>query len=117
MSHRIKSPILSGPATLLVYVALLLGLTACANTGGGDNVESLGGTMLLEPGGTGLCRAPPCKVQFRMPPGQGSYEVLANEMSIGSFPAGETVSLGEFWNGQTFVVKGAKVAPAYFNVQ
>ena len=119
MSKRIESPTaptLSGPLCLLACIPLLLGLTACANTGG-EHVESLGGTMILEPGGTGVCRAPPCTVQFRMPPGPGSYEVLSNEMSLGTFPAGETVTLGAFWNGKTFVVKSANVSPAYFDVQ
>ena len=102
--------------TTLVCIPLLLSMAGCANTGG-DNVESLGGTMLLEPGGTGLCRAPPCTVQFHMPPGPGSYDVLANQMSLGTYPAGQTVTLGEFWNAQTFVVKGANVSPAYFDVQ
>jgi len=95
---------------------MMLGLVACTS-GGGDNVESLGGTMVLEPGGTGLCRATPCTVQFRMPPGSGSYEVLSDTMSLGTYPAGETVTLGAFFNGHTFTVKGAGVAPAYFHVQ
>jgi len=97
-------------------VAMLLALTACTSNGG-ENVESLGGTMVLEPGGTGLCRAAPCTVRFRMPPGPGSYEVLSDTMSLGTYPAGETVTLGQFFNGHTFSVKGAGVAPAYFNVQ
>jgi len=110
-------------ATRLLALAcgpLMLGLVACADASGdasGDNVESLGGTMVLEPGGTGLCRAAPCTVQFRMPPGSGSYEVLSDTMSLGTYPAGETVTLGSFYNGHTFNVKGAGVAPAYFHVQ
>jgi len=106
-------------ATRLLALAcgpLMFGLVACAGASG-DNVESLGGTMVLEPGGTGLCRAAPCTVQFRMPPGSGSYEVLSDTMSLGTYPAGETVTLGSFYNGHTFHVKGAGVAPAYFNVQ
>jgi len=108
----------TGVTSLIRFAAvpMLLGLIACANSGG-ENVDSIGGTMVLEPGGTGLCRAAPCTVQFRMPPGSGSYEVLSDTMSLGTYPAGETVTLGQFYNGHTFTVKGAGVSPAYFDVQ
>jgi len=97
--------------------ALLLGLAACTSNSGGVNVDSLGGTMVLEPGGTGLCRATPCTVQFRMPAGTGSYEVMSDTMSLGTYPAGQTVTLGQFYHGHTFRVTGADVPPAYYHVQ
>jgi len=112
---------MSLPRSLLRIACItgLLGLSACASSsgGGGDNVESLGGTMILEPGGTGLCRATPCRVEFRMPAGTGSYEVMSDTMSLGMYPAGETVTLGQFYNGHTFTLKGSDAAPAYFYVQ
>jgi hypothetical protein len=45
--------------------------------------------------------------------GSGSYEVTANEVSLGSFPAGETANLGNFFQSQAFQVKGAGVPKAY----
>jgi hypothetical protein len=48
-----------------------------------------------------------------MPAGTGSFEVTANEVRVGDFPAGQTVSLGEYYASQAFKVKGAGVPPAY----
>ena len=103
---------------LLAGLWLLLGLAACANTNScANHVETFGGTLVMEPGGTGLCRAGPCLVQLRMPPGTASYEVLADGVPLGRFPAGETVTLGQFASRKTFVVKGAGVYPATLYVQ
>ena len=100
----------------LACIPLLMGLAAGVNAAG-NNVDSIGGTLVLGPGDTGLCRAAPCGVQFKMPAGTGSYEVLSDTMSIGTFPAGETVNLGQFYNSHEFTVKGTDAAPAYFYVQ
>ena len=100
----------------LACMPLLIGLAGGAG-GAGNHVDSIGGSMVLGPGDTGLCRAAPCAVQFKMPTGTGSYEVLSDTMSIGTFPAGETANLGQFYNSHEFTVKGTDAAPAYFYVQ
>jgi hypothetical protein len=48
-----------------------------------------------------------------MPPGSGSYEVTANEATVGQFPAGETVELGSYWQSQAIEIKGLDVPKAY----
>jgi hypothetical protein len=47
-----------------------------------------------------------------MPAGSGSYEVTGNEVTIGTFPAGETVNLGNYYQSQAFAIKGADVPKA-----
>lgn len=75
------------------------------------------GEITLEAGSSGTCISSPCKVYFVMPPGSGEYVILANEMKVGSFPAGETVSLGGYWSGFTvFKVVGSDVGPTRLNV-
>ena len=117
-----KSPRTAGPRALagLMLLLSLFGLVACTNTNThscANHVETFGGTLVMEPGGTGLCRAGPCLVQLRMPPGTASYEVLADGVSLGRFPAGETVTLGEFSSRKTFVVKATGAYPATLYVQ
>jgi hypothetical protein len=75
------------------------------------------GEITLEAGSSGTCISSPCKVYFVMPPGSGSFEVLANNMKVGSFPAGATVSLGGYWTGVTrFKVVGSDVGITILNV-
>ena len=76
------------------------------------------GEITLEAGSSdNTCISSPCKVYFVMPPGKGNYVVLANEMKVGSYPAGATVSLGGFWTGfTTFKVVGSDVGPTKLNV-
>ena len=75
------------------------------------------GEITLEAGSSGTCISSPCKVYFVMPPGSGSYVVLANNMKVGSYPASETVSLGGYWTGVTrFKVVGSDVGITILNV-
>jgi hypothetical protein len=75
------------------------------------------GEITLEAGSSGTCISSPCKVYFVMPPGSGSFEVLANNMKVGSFPAGATVSLGGYWTGVTrFKVVGSDADLTILNV-
>ncbi len=98
------------PTTFLLLVALSAGPLIAAGT---NNF----GEITLEAGSSGTCISSPCKVYFVMPPGSGSYVVLANNMKVGSFPAGETVSLGGFWTGfTTFKVVGSDIGPTRLNV-
>lgn len=85
-------------------------LTACASSG-----DQVSGVMqvTIKPGDTANCDSSPCQVSFQMPPGSGTYEVTGNEVKIGDFPAGETVSLGSLWSSNAIKVVGANVPTAY----
>jgi hypothetical protein len=39
--------------------------------------------------------------------------VTGNEVRIGSYPAGQTVNLGQYFSSQAFKIVGANVRPAY----
>jgi len=98
-----------------------LAITICLVTLASSSTIASGtnnfGEITLEAGSSGSCISSPCKVYFVMPPGSGSYVVLANNMKVGSYPAGETVSLGGYWTGlTTFKVVGSDVGPTRLNV-
>jgi hypothetical protein len=97
----------------LVSALALSGLTACASSG-----DQVSGVMqvTIKPGDTANCDSSPCQVSFQMPPGSGTYEVTGNEIKIGDFPAGETVSLGSLWSSNAIKVVGANVPTAYVYV-
>ena len=79
--------------------------------------ESNWGEVTLEAGKSGTCISSPCKVYLVMPPGKGNYDVMADGMKVGSFPAGQTVALGSFWTGfTTFTIVGSDVGPTRLNV-
>jgi hypothetical protein len=42
-----------------------------------------------------------------------SLSITANEVKVGTYPAGQVVSLGSFWQSQAFEIKGANVPRAY----
>ncbi|MEA3274460.1 MAG: hypothetical protein U9Q81_04035 [Pseudomonadota bacterium] len=92
---------------LIGAVPLLL---ACATTG--RHVTDWG-EITLSPGDTGTCQSNPCRVFFQMPPGDGTYRVTANEVTVGDFPAGKTVSLGSFFESNAIKLPGTKVPPTY----
>lgn len=69
--------------------------------------ETNWGEITLEAGKSGTCISSPCKVNFVMPPGESNYEVLADGVKVGSFPAGQAVTLGSFWTGFTTFTIGA----------
>ena len=69
--------------------------------------------ITVSPGETGNCESAPCSVSLVMPAGSGNYEVTGNEVSLGTFPAGQTVKIGSFWQSQAIEVKGAGVPKAY----
>lgn len=94
----------------IVILAGLAGLTACAQTG--RHVASWG-SITLAPGDTGNCSSSPCSVYFEMPPGKGPYEVTANQVTVGTYPAGKTVLLGGFYESNAIRVPQAGVPPAY----
>lgn len=106
-----KSISKSFPLAIASLLAVLATGTSIAS--GSNNF----GEITLEAGSSGTCISSPCKVYLVMPPGNGSYVVLANNMKVGSYPAGETVSLGGYWTGlTTFKVVGSDVGPTRLNV-
>jgi hypothetical protein len=96
-----------GPTLLGAALGLL---SACASTG--KEVQGFD-RVTLAPGATGNCMSSPCRVFLQMPAGSGSYEVTANEVRVGAFPAGQTADLGSYWNSQAFQIKGLDVPKAY----
>lgn len=69
--------------------------------------------ITVAPGETGTCATSPCQVTLQMPPGDGSYEVTGNEVRIGTYPAGQAVNLGNYFESQAIAIKGAGVKKAY----
>lgn len=119
MTDRVDSSLSQATRWALVSLCVVV-MAGCATDGGHDcarHVESFGGTLVMQPGWTGLCRAPPCEVRFVMPAGSGDYEVLADQQSLGRFPAGQTVTLGEFSRGRVFTVVDTGLRPSRLYVQ
>ena len=82
------------------------------NSAFADNV----GGVELAPGKSANCFSTPCTVSFRMPDGEGTYEVrqgAADGTKLGDYPAGETVNLGGFDSSTSFHVTGGDFKPAY----
>lgn len=94
-----------------VFLGGALGLlSACASTG--KDVQGFD-QVTLAPGDTGNCTSSPCRVLLQIPAGSGSYEVTANEVKVGTYPAGQTADLGSFWGSQAFQIRGMNVPKAY----
>lgn len=98
------------PGALGALLAAVSLLSACAT--GNNNITGFD-RLTLAPGDTGQCESSPCQVFLKMPAGSGSYEVTGNEVRVGTFPAGQTVSLGSFFNSQGFQIRGLDVPKAY----
>jgi hypothetical protein len=96
---------------LLTVLLATLALAGCSGTPSKDPTGVI--DITIKPGDTGDCESTPCTVKLVMPPGKGSYEVTGNEIRIGTYPAGQTVNLGNFWQSQKFAIVGAGVPPAY----
>lgn len=93
---------------LCAAVSALLG--GCAAPG--NSVQGFD-QVTLAPGDTGTCISSPCQVLLKMPPGSGTFEVTANQVRVGTYAAGQVVSLGSFWQSQAFEIQGANVPKAY----
>jgi hypothetical protein len=96
--------------TTLALSAFLLLVGGCASS---PNDPSGSISITVKPGDTGTCATSPCQVSLQMPPGSGSYEVTGNQVKIGTYPAGQTVNLGSYWNTQRFDIVGANVPATY----
>ncbi len=73
-------------------------------------------TVVLGPGAGRSCAGSPCSVYYRTPQAGGEVEIIANNFSLGSFPAGKVVSLGQFNDTVRITVRGADAAPAFVNI-
>ncbi len=104
--RRATPAVAASLATLLATLAL----GGCASSA---NFPTGAISITLKPGDTGTCITAPCQVSLEMPPGQGSYEVTGNQIRVGTYPAGQTVNLGGYYDSQRFDIVGAHVAPAY----
>jgi len=93
-----------------LLVATLGLLPACTSTG--KDVSGFD-QLNLAPGDTGNCTSSPCRVFLQIPAGSGSYEVTANEVKVGVYPAGQNADLGSFWQSQAIEIKGMDVPKAY----
>jgi hypothetical protein len=105
--------IFSRMTTGLLFVALGL-LPACTTTGGKD-VSSFD-QLNLAPGDTGNCQSSPCRVFLQIPAGSGSYEVTANQVKLGSFPAGQNADLGSFSESSVIEIQGMDAPKTYVYV-
>jgi hypothetical protein len=100
-------------AGILTTLLTALALGGCASSA---NYPTGVISITVKPGDTGTCESAPCQVKLVMPPGSGSYEVTGNEVRVGTYPAGQTVNLGGYWESQKFDIVGANVAPVYVYV-
>jgi hypothetical protein len=106
-----RSTRIAGLRLTIVSLAVGLGLlSGCAAT---ESHETGFDQLTLGPGDTGTCESNPCRVFLKIPAGSGSYEVTANQVKVGSFPAGQTVDLGSYFSSQAFQIVGMDVPKAY----
>ena len=96
---------------LLLAVTVVATIGGCA--GGIQEDPSGANAVTVKPGQTANCATSPCAISLVMPAGSGSYEVTGNSVTIGTFPAGETVNLGNYFKSQALEVIGADVRKAY----
>ncbi|WP_295386094.1 hypothetical protein [uncultured Thiodictyon sp.] len=110
-----QAPLHPSPVALPGILTLAPFLAALALAGCATSANQPTGVIAItvKPGDTGNCETSPCQVKLVMPPGKGTYEVTGNEVRVGTFPAGQTVDLGGYWQSQKFAIVGAKVPPAY----
>ena len=101
---------LAKAAALAAGAGALLAGCAGQSTGGSDF-----GQVNLAPGRTATCYSNPCAVVFALPPGAGSYTVRANNLPVGTYPAGQPANLGQFFRDDspvTIKVDGTDAEPA-----
>jgi hypothetical protein len=96
---------------VLLAVAVVATIAGCA--GGIQEDPSGANAVTVKPGQTANCATSPCDISLVMPAGSGSYEVTGNSVTIGTYPAGETVNLGNYFNSQALEIVGADVPKAY----
>ena len=114
MSHD-SSRFSQSPSNPCSYLAVIL--AAVVLTGCNVKEDPTGVIAItVAPGQTGNCETSPCAVSLIMPAGSGSFEVTGNQVSLGTYPAGETVRIGSFYQSQAIEIKGADVPKSYVYV-
>ncbi|MGB5834232.1 MAG: hypothetical protein WBG92_19920 [Thiohalocapsa sp.] len=104
----------AGVAKVQRMLLITIAIAAVAGCAGGIQEDPSGANAVtVKPGQTANCATTPCAISLVMPAGSGSYEVTGNEVTIGTYPAGETVNLGNYFKSQALAVKGADVPKAY----
>ena len=99
---------MGGRLTGAAAAALLL-----ASCSGLERNPSGAMSVTVKPGETGTCAIAPCRVYFEMPPGDDEYRVTGNSVDFGRYPAGRTVSLGDFYDPISIAVEGTDLPKAY----
>lgn len=98
----------------VLFLGLVSVLAAgCVSTG---SYVSDWGELTLAPGDTGVCHSNPCRVFFKVPPGDGRYQLRGDAFLIGEYPAGKTAMIGSFFESNLIRVVGAGVPDAYIYV-
>ncbi len=97
-----------GPLALCTLLIALL--SACT---GLTRYPSGAITVTVAPGQTGTCAISPCRILLEMPPGDGEYRVTGNQITLGTYPAGKTVDLGNYYKPQAIEIVGADVPRAF----
>ncbi|MCF7992353.1 MAG: hypothetical protein K9M02_18080 [Thiohalocapsa sp.] len=119
---RIHSPRCSAPLrsrlrnnrlSIISQVCALAAALAIAGCGEIKRSPSGALSVTVAPGETGTCAIAPCRIFLEMPPGDGEYRVTGNQIDFGSYPAGKTVNLGDFYEPQAIEIVGAGVPRAY----
>lgn len=90
--------------------AALLLIAAAAQAG-----DSVSGFMqvTISPGDTAQCDSNPCQVLLNIPAGEGSVIVTGNEVTWGTYPAGQTANLGQVFSSTAFAIHGMDVPKAW----
>jgi len=73
-------------------------------------------TAVVGPGDGVSCSGTPCSVYYRIPDLGGPVEIIANNFSVGTFPSGKTVSLGNYNDSVRISIRDKDVPTAYVNV-
>lgn len=87
-----RNPYRGAVRSLLLGSILLAGCAGQSGSGGSDF-----GQVNLAPGRSAACYTDPCTVMFALPSGKGSYTVRANNLLVGTYPAGSVANLGDFF--------------------
>ena len=98
---------------IIKAVAVVLAALAAAGCTGLERNPSGAITVTVKPGDTGQCAIAPCRILLEMPPGDGEFRVTGNQISLGTYPAGKTVDLGNFYEPQAIEIVGADVPRAF----
>ncbi|HEB96995.1 MAG TPA: hypothetical protein ENI96_11265 [Sedimenticola thiotaurini] len=118
-----KPKIATGAKAAVAALSLPL-LAACVSTGtqpgvvGGSLPRSDGFlTASVAPGRSASCAGTPCNIHYRTPDLAGDVTVVANGQTVGTFPPGTVVNLGDYAETTVRItVPGADVKPAYVNM-